>query len=272
VNEQEGDDFTGVSILRTSYKSWRMKETTEIVALRSLERHGVGINVAYVPEDVRRDDAQMDVIEKMVRDLGGDWPYLVFPGPKGSVSTTSGGGNGGYFFEIATPSAGLPDFTPLLEYLRGEIKGNMLVRFSELGHGSTGARATGDVQSQVWYDALGATGEYMAAVFTDALERLIAKNYQTDRFPKVIVRDIESRNLAEFADAAAKLVSSQAVEPDTSFRASVRTTMGWPDEDDPVGVEDRRTMPPPDPFAGSPIEPDPTLNGPAPPPKPKVPA
>jgi hypothetical protein len=49
------------------------------------------------------------------------------------------------------------DNTPFMEYLRGEIKGSMLVRFSELGHGQTGARATGDVQSKVWYDALTAS-------------------------------------------------------------------------------------------------------------------
>lgn len=250
VHEKEGDDYTGVPILRSAYKAWWMKETIEKIAAVAYERHGVGLPVAYVPEDVKADTAQMSRIEAMLAGIkAGEFSYLVFPGPKGAAPT-SGGGVGGYTFEIVSPSGGIPDFYPFLEYLRGEIKGNVLARFSELGHGRTGARATGDTQSQIWYDALKATAAYVAEVWQEALNRLIDKNYTTDKYPTVVANDIETRSLEEFADATAKLVGSGAVVTDKSFRQAVRDQMGWPDEDE---VDETTPAEP-----GGPLEEDPT--------------
>lgn len=231
VNEQEGDDYTGVSILRSAYKSWWLKETVEKIAGVAYERHGVGVPVGYIPEDSKNDTAMMQRMEDMLAGLrAGEFSYLVMPGPKGQVGATPGS-NGGFWVEILSPSGGIPDFVPFLTYLRGDIKGNVLARFSELGHGSTGARAVADPQSKIWYDALGAVGDYIAAELSAVLERLVAKNYSTDRYPKVVVRDLDARNLAEFADANSKLVAVGAIINDKPYRDAVRDKMNLPDED-----------------------------------------
>ncbi len=248
VNEKEGDDFTGVSLLRTSYKAWWEKEVIEKVMGAGVERHGIGVPVAYVPEDMRNDDAMLDKIESMLKGLrAGEFSYLVFPGPKGQASSTGGGG--GFWFEIVSPTGGLPDFSAPLEYLRGEIKGSVLARFAELGHAATGARATADVQSQVWYDALHAVARYVSAVHRGAIRRLVDKNYQVDRYPTLIFRDIEARSLTDFADAVSKLTAAGAIVPDKSLRQAVRKAGDLPDEDEP-GESDQ----PPEP----PVEDDPT--------------
>ena len=215
VNEQEGDDFTGVSLLRTAFKPWWLKEIVEKVAGVAVERHGVGINTAYLPDRYRDDSAMLARVEQMMRDVrSGEFSYLVFPGPKASADVS---GRDGFTFEINAPPGTLPDLVGFLEYLRGDIKGNVLARFAELGHGRTGARATSDTQSEVWYDSLHTVARYVCDVINEAVKRLVDLNYQqVSRYPKLVVEDIESRNLEEFANTHSKLVLAGAINPDGS--------------------------------------------------------
>jgi hypothetical protein len=268
VNEQEGDDYSGVSLLRTAYKPWWIKTIVEQTAGVAVERHGVGINTAYVPAQYRDDDVMLDRIEEMLAKVrAGEFSYLVFPGPK---ATASESGRDGFTFEIVSPQGTLPDLVGYLEYLRGDIKGNVLARFAELGHGSVGARATGDVQSEVWYDALRGIARYVAAVNERAVKRLVDMNYSVEQYPKLTVSDIESRNLEEFANAHFRLLSGGAILPDASYRAFVRGIVDAPDEDDveqrlehaeevlePEGDEDSEEMPAPPEEGEQPPEPEP---------------
>ena len=234
TNEREGDDLTGISLLRTAYKPWVMKELVEKCAAVGVERHGVGINTMYVPDRYRDDDAMMDRIEDMLANLrSGEFNYLVIPGPKGTGGSDQS--MNGFYFEIVGPAGGIPDFTQLLAYHRGEIKGNVLARFGELGHGQTGARATGDTQSEVWYDGLHAVARHVSAVNDIAIRRLVDANYpNVTRYPTLEARDIESKSLSEFADANSKLVLAGAIIPDQPFRDFVRQSVDAPEESEEV--------------------------------------
>jgi hypothetical protein len=238
VNEREGDDFTGISILRSAYKPWFIKAQVERVAGVGVERHGVGIPTFYVPASLRDDDAMMDRIEAIARDLrAGEFSYVVMPGPKGDV--TSGNPEGGFLFEIVSPQGSLPQLVDFLEYLRGDIKGNVLARFSELGHGSVGARATGESQSPVWIDALHTVASYVSDVNQIAIRRLVDMNYTVGRYPRLVAQDIESKDLEEFANAHSKLTAGGAILPDRSYRQFVRRTLGAPDEDEDADEQTR---------------------------------
>ncbi len=228
VNEQEGDDFWGLPLLRSAYKPWLLKETVEKVAAVSVERHGVGINVAYVPERSATDSAVISRVEEMLRQVrAGEQSYLVFPGPKALGAQSQDG----YLFEVVSPEGSLPDQVGFLEYLRGELKGNVLARFAELGHGSVGARATGDVQSEVWRAAAEAVAGYVADVHNDRIRRLVRVNYDTDRFPRLVFSGIDTKSLEEFARAVSLLVGAGALKADRSLREWTRRSIGAPDED-----------------------------------------
>ena len=232
TNKRRGHDYTGRSLLRSAHKSWSQKELVEKVAVIAVERHGVGVPIAYPPVVYKDDEAMMARLEGILaRIRSGAFSYIVAPGPKAMAAATA---QDGFTFEILAPPGGVPDFTPLLEYLRGEIKGNVLARFSELGHGSTGARATGDVQSEIWYDALHAVARDVQDVHARAIRRFVRANFQTLRYPRLVASDIESKSLAEYAEAIARLATSQALKMDRSARASVRQTIDIPDEDDPT--------------------------------------
>jgi hypothetical protein len=255
TNKKRGDDFTGRSLLRAAYKAWSMKELLERVDAMAVERHGVGTWVAYPPQAHANDDGVLDRLEQILVALrAGSYSYIVSPGPRQTATQD------GYLFEVISPGGQLPDITPRLNYHRAEIKAAVLARFAELGHAQTGARATGDTQSKVWYDALHAVASYICEVHQPRLEALVRANYgDVARFPKLCVSDIEARNLQEFADSVAKLVASGAVEADRSFRSFVRQGLDAPEEDNPEQVDELRQ--PPDPTApvdenGQPVEQD----------------
>ena len=242
VNQKRGDDYTGRSLLRAAYKHWWLKELLEKIGVLAAIRHGVGVWIAYPPASAKDDSEIADRLETIFENLSAEekTPYIIAPGPKALGVSTS---DDGWTFEIESPDGAIPDFAPLLQYHRGEIKGSVLVRFSELGHGQTGARATSDTQSEIWKDALHACARYICEVFNVSIKRLIDLNYVgVERYPKLTVSNIEARNLQEFADAHFKLVNSGAVKPDSSYRAAVRKFVDMPPED-----EGEEEMEPPEP-------------------------
>jgi len=270
TNRKRGDDFTGRSILRSAYKHWYLKELLEKIDVLAAIRHGIGVWVAYPPQSAKDDAKVADRIEEILQSLGAEekTPYIVSPGPK---ALGVGIGQDGWTWEIVVPPGGLPDFTQKLQYHRSEIKGSVLARFSELGHGQTGARSTGDTQSQVWYDALHGVARYIVEVFNERIKWLIDLNYAgVEAYPKLTVANIEARNLTEFADAHYKLVNSGAIKPDSTYRGAVRKFTDMPPEDEEQEKPEPPAPPPPnvrpEPKPGVPVEPDTPVEPPGPPP------
>lgn len=234
---KRGAEWTGTSMLRSAYKAWYLKAVVERIAGIAYERHGVGVPVAYLPRDRDSDEAVADEIEEMLQNLrAGEFSYLLFPGPKAQ------GNQPGYTFEIVSPPSGIPDFTPILEYLRGEIKAAVLARFSELGHTGQGARATANVQAEVWYNALHAVARFFEDSMDLPIKKLVDMNYSgVERYPRLHASGIESRNLLEFAQAVSLLSNAKVLFPDTPTRDWVRDTIDAPKEN-PEEAELQKAM------------------------------
>lgn len=237
VNQKRGDDFNGRSMLRSAYKHFVMKDLVEKIELVALERHGVGTWIVYLPEDMKADTTMVERCEQILLDLrAGTQGYIVSPFPKQMASGAQGVVGGSW--EVVSPGGQIPDFKPTKDYHRGEIKGSMLIRFAELGHSSVGARATGDTQSKVWYDALHAVARYFSEANDPVIRRFVNANYPGyGKYPKLVARNIEARTLVEFAQTVAPLVTSGAVEPDAPFRSYVRKVLGAPEEADPEAID-----------------------------------
>jgi hypothetical protein len=252
THKRRGDDFTGRPILRAAYKPWVFKEMLEKIAALSAERFGVPTPTGYLPASMMGDEQQLQRLEEILTAYrSGARNYLAFSGPKQTPANPEG-----YLVDIAFPSGAPPDFTGQLEYHRGEIKAAVLARFAELGHASVGARATGDIQSVVWFAALHATARYVAEIHQGVIDSIVDANFpEIARKPKLVVHDIENRNLAEYAAAHAQLVSSGAVVADDSYRASLRDALDLPAEDEPEEEQADPNVPETD-ARGRPIEPE----------------
>lgn len=250
VYRMEGGDWEGQAILRPAHKPWVMKEMIEKVSCVAVERHGSGVWIVYLPAGHENDAALAATFEDIVSSLNaGEENYVVSPYPKAKTSSSGAIADEGITFELISPGGTIPDFGGLLAYHRGEIKAAVLARFSELGHGGTGARATGDTQSKVWRDALHATSKLIEDTLNPKIAQLVAKNFQVARPPMLRCGELDARSLAEFAVAVSQVVSSGAVEADQPFREWVRTELGAPDEaeDTQQKIEDEQGAPVPDP-------------------------
>jgi hypothetical protein len=250
THQRVGDDYTGTSLLRGAYQAWFMKQAVQNVLGLAIQAHGIGINTLYMPNWARENPELEEKCEQILADLrAGDSVYALWPGPKATGNTD------GFHFEITTPQSGgenIGGITNALEYFRGEIKGAVLARFSELGHGSTGARATGDTQSEIWYDALRSVARQLGEGYQPAIRRLVDANYAGVReYPKLVCRDIESRDLALYGQTIAQLTAAGAWVADKPARAWLRTLFDAPDEDETDPAHQQ-----PDPNA------DPNLDGP----------
>jgi hypothetical protein len=228
TNRKRGDEFTGRSILRAARKHWVMKEVAERQEIVALERWGVQIPVIFPSEGSRNDDAMMDRYEDILVNLrGGEFTYILMPEPRATAQKD------GCEIILLSPSGSYPDFSGTIDRARGDIKAALLARFAELGHASVGARATGDIQSVVWFAALHAIASYIQNVHKKAIKQLIDLNYLgVSQYPKLTATDIEVRNFAEWATGVSQLVSSGAIVADASFRAAVREASDFPDEDE----------------------------------------
>jgi phage gp29-like protein len=101
-----------------------------------------------------------------------------------------------------------------------------------LGHAQTGARATSSNQQEVWYAALHALARYIQAQLNVFIRRLVDVNYpDVERYPKFVFRNIEARNLLEYAQGIALMANAEMLVPDEPTRDWVRRSIDAPAED-----------------------------------------
>jgi hypothetical protein len=191
THQRVGDDYTGTSLLRGAYQAWFMKQAVQNVLGLAIQAHGIGINTLYMPNWARENPELEEKCEQILADLrAGDSVYALWPGPKATGNTD------GFHFEITTPQSGgenIGGITNALEYFRGEIKGAVLARFSELGHGSP-ERARPATLSPRSGTTRSAASPASSARATSP--RSAASSTRTTpgvrEYPKLVCRDIES--------------------------------------------------------------------------------
>lgn len=242
THEKEGDDWRGVSLLRPAYKAYRFKAALENVEAIAFER-SAGLPVAYPPEDA--DDADLDAVEAAIRELRqGEQLYIVMPGPK--AGTTDSGD--GWLLEDLTVSGDggkAPDMSAAISRYDAEMARNVLAEFMRLGHEQTGARATGDVQQDPYYQALEAHAGYLEGVINAALIRpLVDWNYEVSRYPRLKFSKLQAKNIAVVAEALNKLAVPGLVAADPELENWSRRLLDAPER--PLELSDEAPPAPPE--------------------------
>lgn len=247
VNEKEGDDWRGLSLLRSVWKVYTYKMELENLEAIAYER-SAGLPVVYPPSDA--DDDQLDQVEDMLKGIRkGDNLYALMPGPKaGSIKDAEG-----WLFEDVTvsgegSSVGVADVA--IQRYDSQIAHNVLAGFMRLGHETTGARATADVQQDPYYKAIQSHVEYIEDVVTDHVIRpLIDWNYETDRYPRLKAARIQSKDLATLATTVATLITAGGITATPELEAWARNILGAPEK--PLVYDQQPVRPRPAPLPGA---------------------
>ena len=226
VNEKEGDNWEGISILRSAYKNWFFKDIFEQIDAMAFERQGLGVPYCKIPAGANnaKDKANATAIVKNLR--ANEKAYVVYPE--------------GYEVGFLDMGAGKTrDPKNSIEYHNRQIALNVLAQFLMLGAGDKGSFALSKDQSSFFYDSLQAVAKNILDVINKyAIKQLVELNWPgTSEYPTLKVDDIGAIDKVQFATMINTLVGANIIKTDDDLDRYIRKELDMPesqegDEDD----------------------------------------
>lgn len=227
THDEEANDPQGISILRSAYKHWYIKEGLYKVDAIQKERHAIGIPYARLPQGFTEKDKTL--ANEMTRNLRTNEQSRVTIPP---------------MFEVGflKPEGQLVDVLKSIDHHNHQISNNVLASFLDLGASNSGSRAVGDVQSDIFLKALRYLGDVVRGNFNlFAIPEFCNYNFTGIKgYPKLRVRRIgENVDNRALSVALANLSKSGYISPDTEMEAFLRDVYDLP----PMSADaEERTM------------------------------
>ena len=214
VNEREGGNWIGASLLRPGYKDWLLKDRLLRVDVGTIERNGMGIPVyegAEGEEDLSK---------------GLDIATSVRSGDNSGAATPAGAK-----LRLMGVEGTLPQALPSIRYHDEQIARGVLAHFLNLGT-QTGSWALGTTFADFFVSSLNAVADDIAEVASQhVIEDLVDINFGADEpAPRVVPDEIGSKQTAT-AQALKLLFDAGILRPDRSLEEAVRQTYDLPSKD-----------------------------------------
>lgn len=261
VHEREGDNYFGISMLRSAYKHWFYKEQCYRIDGVRLDRFGVGIPVGTIVEGGSVSKDELDAVEKILKGLrSNERAYLIEKA--GKVT-----------FRILTPDGGrggASDLMASVEHHDQQIARNILAGFlTKDGNGQLGASRT-QTLADMFVNALkGVANGISADIKAQIVIPLCDLNFDMNgrQYPSVVAQDLDRLDPGWIMESLVKLVGGQLITMDDDIEDSLRQTLNLP----PLAEELKRTtkaaraaaagQPPIDPATGLPVQPQQLVTG-----------
>ncbi|ANU79607.1 portal protein [Arthrobacter phage EdgarPoe] len=216
VNDRDGADWTGNSVLRQIYKNWYIKDMLIRLSAQIVERNGMGVPVMDFDESV--EGATRAAAEQAVQDFrSGATAGLVKPK--------------GVSFELIGVNGSTVDPIPHINMHDQAIAKGALAMFMDLGH-DAGARSLGDTFVDFFTDSLQAVADSIAQTATEHIVRdLVEWNYGKDEPYPVLTPGELKNNKNVTAQTLTTLATAGIITPDGKLEKHVRTSLNLPDAD-----------------------------------------
>lgn len=213
---RNGGDLTGKSLLRTAYSHWYYKNHMYKVDAIQKERHGIGVPYGKLMPGFT--DETKKVLRVMLRNLRSNQESFIIELPNMEVG----------FKELS----GQPvDVLSSAVHHNAMILMNVLAQFLVQGmEGSSGSRATGGTQSDIFMKTLRFVANYICEMINMyVIPELVVWNYKTTSFPKLKVRNIgETRDLQMLGSALSGLFTSGGLSKTPETENWVRNVFDMP--------------------------------------------
>lgn len=215
THDQQGGNLEGLSILRTAYPHWYYKHHLYKVDAIQKERHGIGVPEAELMPGATESDAKaaMTVVQNLRTN---ERAFAIR--------------NHLVRFGFLKVEGQLVDVLKSVDHHNAMIMLNVMVQFLLLGLMGGGGRATSSSHLDMFIKSLKYMGNLICEWFNlYVIPQLVVYNFDTDKFPKMKVRNIgEGRDLQMFASAWANLVAQRLITPDEETEAYVRQVFDFP--------------------------------------------
>lgn len=218
--EQEGDNYEGISILRTAYKHWKIKDKLYIIDAVGAENQALGIADIVVPKGASEKDKKS--MENWARSRrANEVAYIMRPE--------------GWEVGIMDMKANsLKDIEPSINHHDRQIMKNVLAAFLEIGsRGSSGTRNVSEDQSRLFELACKEVAEHIIqAVQKTAVQTIVDLNFTDANMPTLAVGNISDENIPVVTEAINKLVTAGILHPNAADENFVRKLVKMPQRDE----------------------------------------
>lgn len=229
VNEKEGDNWQGTSVLRAAVKHFEYKNGFYQIDAVAFERQGLGIPKAKLSSENASDEDinKAEVILKNIR--AHHQQYIIEPHDM-DIEFMDMKGN-----TVRDPQNSI-------QHHNREMVKAILAHFLELGSGDSGSRALSTDQSDLFLQSL----EAVANTFKDtvdkyAIKELVDWNFDNvENYPKLKYAGISRTDVEKMATAFNTFVTAGAIIPSDTDEDYIREMMGLPERQ-----TDREALPAP---------------------------
>lgn len=234
VNEREGANWVGESLLRAAYKMAILKDRVLRIQALTAERNGLGLPVFIAPDfpEGMDDDAALAWMDEQI-EKGLELVKAARAGDDAGASIAHGAQ-----LQFVGVQGNLPDTNAPIRYYDEQIARAVLAHFLNLGT-ETGSWALGSTFANFFTDSLNAVAQHIADVINQhVIEDLVDANWGSNEpAPRLLPAAIGEQQQIT-AEAIRALIECGAVQVDEPLRAYVRDKFGLP-------VEDPETVTPP---------------------------
>lgn len=229
VNEREGGNWLGQSLLRPAYKFWVLKDRLLRVQAQTVDRNGMGVPVYTGAEQPISGTA-----EEQEKRAAAD----ISQGLNIARTMRSGNNSGasipfGAKLELRGVSGTLPDADVPIRYYDEQIARAVLANFLNLGgDNSKGSYALGETFADFFTLSLQTVAQDIASTTTQhVIEDLVDLNWgDSEPAPRLVFDEIGSRHPAT-AEGIRALVECGALTPDAQLEQHLRTIYSLPPAD-----------------------------------------
>lgn len=220
VNEREGADWTGNSLLRSAYKHWLIKDALIRLGAQIVERNGMGIPVAKIDDERHR--AKALALVKAFR-AGATAGAVLEPG------ITS--------LDVIGVAGSTADELPRVKYHDEAIGRSLLAMFLNLGH-DNGARALGATFVDYFLLAVNSVLRQLEETITEHIIRdLVELNYGPDEAYPVLRFEDLTAEATPTAEALKALADAGLITPDRDTENDLRRRYRLPAKPEATGDE-----------------------------------
>jgi phage gp29-like protein len=219
VNDLEGSNFRGISVLRAGYKHWFYKDNLYRIQAIALEKRSLGVDVGTLA-GVGVTASDKEAAERALMSLHAhEKQYMVevedqFKYRLEGVGTT-----------------GVLDPLGAIEHHDLRIVRSMIAEFVAMGAGSTGSLAMHRDKTSYLLLALGGHCNNVADTHNKHLiPQWVSYNWpNVTEFPRLRYARLEQRDIETFANAVEKLTNSGALTPDETLEEESRDLLSLPE-------------------------------------------
>lgn len=218
----EGENWEGISLLRSIYKDWDIKDKLVLVNAMALEKHGMGMPVVRERDNQTASPEDQAEAERTLSNVrANEQAYMKIPSTmevemmdmKGSTTK---------------------EIIPTLNYHDGRIMAGVLARFMELGGASgTGSQALSTDLSSIFMKAEETFAkQFGATILNDVIKQLCDLNFadmESVGYPTLTFGSIGDDDTVALANSLNQLGQSGFITPDPEIEDNLRRRYRLPE-------------------------------------------